>query len=81
MYRAYICNPPIVFRSFYAVIKPFVDPVTQQKVCFVVGKKGMKQVVDDVGGPDIANRQLEKCCGGSGNARDFDTKEYMKFLL
>jgi len=26
MHRMYICNPPFVFRSFYALIKPFVDP-------------------------------------------------------
>jgi hypothetical protein len=76
MYRAYICNPPFVFRSFYAMIKPFVDPVTKQKVCWCVGKKGLDQVVEDVGGPEKAEGQLEKCFGGAGNIRSFDSVEY-----
>ena len=75
MYKVYICNPPFVFRSFYAMIKPFVDPVTKQKVCWCVGKKGMEQIVSDVGGMEKAANQLEKCCGGSG-VRDFDSIEY-----
>ncbi len=75
MYRVYICNPPFVFRSFYAMIKPFVDPVTKQKICWCVGKKGMEQVVSDVGGVEKAANQLEKCCGGPG-VRDFDSIEY-----
>jgi len=82
MYRAYICNPPFVFRSFYAMVKPFVDPVTKQKICWCVGKKGMNQVVEDVGGPEKAKAQLEKCCGGDGDTvRDFDSDEYMRLPL
>lgn len=81
MYRAYICNPPFVFRSFYAVIKPFVDPVTKQKVCFCVGDKGLQQIVDDVGGKALARKQLEKCCGSDGNVRIFDSTEYMRLPL
>jgi len=75
MYRVYICNPPFVFRSFYAMIKPFVDPVTKQKICWAVGKNGMEQIVNDVGGKEKAANQLEKCCGGPG-VRDFDSGEY-----
>ena len=75
MFRAYICNPPFVFRTFYNMIKPFVDPVTKQKVCWCVGKQGLEQIVDDVGGAEMAAKQLEKCCGG-GDVRDFDSVEY-----
>lgn len=81
MYRVYICNPPFVFRSFYAMIKPFVDPVTKQKVCWCVGKKGFDQLVDEVGGPEKAAMQLEKCCGGSDSVRDFDSVEYNNLPL
>mmetsp|Transcript_42707 Transcript_42707/g.48518 ORF Transcript_42707/g.48518 Transcript_42707/m.48518 type:complete len:396 (-) Transcript_42707:17-1204(-) len=81
MYRMYICNPPFVFRSFYALIKPFVDPVTKQKVCFCVGEEGLQQIVDDVGGKVLARRQLEKCCGGDGNVRTFNSTEYMRLPL
>ena len=80
MYRAYICNPPFVFRSFYAMIKPFVDPVTKQKVCWCVGKKGLEQIVEDVGGSEKAAKQLEKCCGG-GDVREFDSVEYNRLPL
>ena len=64
-----------VFRTFYNMIKPFVDPVTKQKVCWCVGKQGLEQIVDDVGGAEMAGKQLEKCCGG-GDVRDFDSVEY-----
>lgn len=81
MYRVYICNPPFVFRSFYSMIKPFVDPVTKQKVCWCVGKNGFDQMVDDVGGPEKAAMQLEACCGGSESLRDFDSVEYNRLPL
>jgi FMN-dependent NADH-azoreductase len=77
MYRAYVCNPPLYFRTFYAIIKPFVDPVTKQKVCFCSGKKGMEQIVDDMGGQEKAMRHLEKCAGGVEKLRPFDNVEYL----
>jgi CRAL/TRIO domain len=77
MHRAYVCNPPFVFRSFWAIIKPFVDPVTKEKVCFCVGKKGFAKIADDLGGTDPAHRQLEKCASGVETVRDFDSKEYL----
>ena len=77
MYRAYVCNPPLYFRTFYAIIKPFVDPVTKQKVCFCSGKQGMNQIVDDMGGRERAMRHLEKCAGGVEKLRPFDNLEYL----
>ena len=76
MYRAYVCNPPFLFRSFWALIKPFVDPVTKQKICFCSGKAGMAQIVDDVGGPTKA-RHLEPCAGGTDPLREFNSYEYL----
>jgi len=80
MYRVYIFNPPFVFRSFYAMVKPLLDPVTKQKICWCVGKE-MDKVVDDIGGPEKAATQLKKCCGGSENLRDFDPYEYDRLPL
>jgi hypothetical protein len=77
MYRAYVCNPPLYFRSFWALIKPFVDPITKQKVCFCSGKKGLQQIVDDMGGPEKAKLHLEKCAGGMEDLRCFDNMEYL----
>jgi hypothetical protein len=77
MFRAYVCNPPFYFTSFWAVIKPFVDPITKQKVCFCSGKKGMMQIVDDMGGPDRA-KHLEQCAGGVDDIRRYDYDEYLR---
>jgi hypothetical protein len=76
MYRAYVCNPPFVFRAFWAIIKPFVDPVTKEKMCFCSGKKGMETIVSDMGGPEKA-KHLEKCAGGTDPIRDFDSTFYL----
>jgi len=81
MYRVYICNPPLVFKTMYAMVKPFVDPVTRQKLCWCVGKDGSDQMMDDVGGPEKAAVQLEKCCGSSETVRDFDSAEYSRLPL
>ena len=81
MHRAYICNPPFVFRSFYAMIKPFVDPVPRQKVCWCVGRKGLDQVINDVGGIEKAAKQLERCFGGVETLRDFNSVEYNQLPL
>lgn len=77
MYRAYVCHPPLYFRTFYAIIKPFVDPVTKQKVCFCSGKKGMQQIVDDMGGAEKAMKHLEPCAGGVEKLRPFNNVDYL----
>jgi hypothetical protein len=78
LFRIYLCNPPFIFRSFWAVIKPFVDPVTKKKVCFCSGKQGMAQIRDDMGGENsIGAKHLEPCAGGTDTLRDFDSTEYL----
>jgi hypothetical protein len=79
MYRAYICNPPFVFRTFWALIQPFVDPNTKEKMCFCSGKKGLQKIVQDMGGPEKAHH-LEPCAGGTDPLRPFDHKEYLRQL-
>lgn len=76
MHRAYICNPPFVFRTFWTLIQPFIDPVTKEKICFVSSTKGMQRLVRDVGGDES---QLESCCTGTKQThlRPFDSKEYL----
>jgi len=34
---AYLLNPPWIFRAAWAAISPFIDPVTYEKIQFVVG--------------------------------------------
>ena len=47
MHRAYICDPPFVFRTFWKIIKHFVDPNTLEKIAFCDGKEGMAQLERD----------------------------------
>lgn len=73
MYRAYCLNPPLVFRVFWNMIKPFVDPVTKEKIQFCTGKDGMVALHDAIGDVD----QLEVNLGGPASTRRFDSKEYL----
>lgn len=77
MHRAYVCNPPMIFKTFWAVIKPFVDPVTKKKICFCTGSKGMEQIHSDMG---ENAKSLEPCAGGI-QQREFETKEYLSAPL
>jgi CRAL/TRIO domain len=77
LHKAYILDPPWVFRTFWTLIKPFVDPVTKRKVVFCTGKAGLQQLLDDVGGD--ANL-LEPIAGGT-NPVEFDSVVYMQLPL
>jgi hypothetical protein len=46
-------------------------------VCFCSGKKGLQQIVDDMGGYELAIKHLEKCAGGVENLREYDHKEFL----
>ena len=76
MYRVYLCNPPLLFRTVWAMVKPFVDPVTKEKVCFCHGEKGLAKIQQDMEG---YHHYLEPCAGGSiGNPiRKFQSIEYL----
>jgi hypothetical protein len=43
LFHAYVINPPMIFRAFWTMIKPFVDPVTKEKIVFCSGKAGMQK--------------------------------------
>eukprot|EP00934_Nitzschia_sp_Nitz4_P009440 Nitzschia sp. Nitz4//scaffold267_size26297//1916//2834//NITZ4_008264-RA/size26297-augustus-gene-0.18-mRNA-1//-1//CDS//3329544890//9430//frame0 len=76
MHRAYICNPPFIFRTFWGIIRPFIDPVTKEKICFCHGKAGMEKIAADVGEVH-ASKYLETCAGGTTELRPVDSKEYL----
>jgi len=73
MYWAYLLNPPMVFRVFWNVIKPFVDPVTKEKMVFCSGTSGMAKLLDAA----QDKHMLEDVAGGVNTVKDFDSKEYM----
>mmetsp|Transcript_14626 Transcript_14626/g.22594 ORF Transcript_14626/g.22594 Transcript_14626/m.22594 type:complete len:284 (-) Transcript_14626:148-999(-) len=72
MYRAYLCNPPGYFSVFWAMAKPFIDPVTKEKIVFCKGASGMQKVKEAF--PNL--EKLEFCAGGKAD-RVFDSKEYL----
>ena len=73
MYRIYCLNPPTVFRVFWNLVRPFVDPVTKEKVVFCSGKTGMEKLKQAAGDLSV----LEEVAGGTPPFREFDTKEYV----
>jgi hypothetical protein len=38
LHRVYLVDAPVLFRAFWALISPFVDPVTKEKFQFVTGE-------------------------------------------
>jgi hypothetical protein len=72
MYRSYVCNPPYVFKAFWAVIKAFVDPVTKNKICFCSGKAGMETLAENF---DVST--VEPCAGGPDDIAPFDSEVYL----
>jgi CRAL/TRIO domain len=52
-------------RTFWALIKPFIDPVTKSKIVFCTGKQGLAQIAADVGPANLGH--LEPCAGGTNH--------------
>mmetsp|Transcript_27622 Transcript_27622/g.55299 ORF Transcript_27622/g.55299 Transcript_27622/m.55299 type:complete len:329 (-) Transcript_27622:31-1017(-) len=50
----YFLDTSIVSRSVWAIAKPFVDPVTKKKICFVQGKKLKDKVFESLIGAEQA---------------------------
>lgn len=73
LHRFYICNPPLMFRGFWNLVSPFVDPVTKEKIVFCSGKDGGKILEKD-----FVLDDLEVGVGGTGaNLRPFDSEDYL----
>jgi CRAL/TRIO domain len=77
MHRIYVLNPPLAFRIFWKLVKPFIDPVTKTKIVFCTDpqSEGTLQLHKEVG-PDQAKR-LENCAYGTEPIRPFDSEEYL----
>jgi len=72
MHRAYICDPPLMFRSFWKIIKMFVDSATLEKIAFCTGKEG-KFLLER----DFDTSTTEKQAGGTKKLREFSSKEFL----
>jgi len=72
MFRAYIADPPMVFRGFWKVIKHFIDPATLDKIAFCTGEEG-KALLER----DFDTNTTEKQAGGQKELRKFCSREFL----
>lgn len=75
LHRGYICNPPRIFRIFWSLAKPFIDPKTKEKIVFLYGEDGKKKA------EKVFNLEaMEACAFGSKDLRPFHSKEYIRYV-
>lgn len=43
-----LIDTPFIFRAFWTLVKPFIDPNTKNKIVFVTGEKEKKDVVGNI---------------------------------
>jgi len=69
--RVFFANAPVVFRTFYNMVKPFLDASTKAKILFCSGKASkieLKRVFHEA--------TTERCIFGTEGLRVFDAEEY-----
>jgi len=73
LHKAYFIRPPWIFSTFWAMISPFVDPVTKAKMCFLpddpVECSNILKADFDLG---IIEAEI-----GGGDDRPFDSAKYL----
>lgn len=57
LYAAYLLDTPFLFRAFFSFIRPFVDPVTKEKLHFLTGSEQKETALSQV----IAADQASPC--------------------
>lgn len=73
LFKSYICNPPLLFRTAWKCIKVFIDPVTKEKLQFCYGKEGLEILDRDFGLEHVA----KEIGGTNENMREYDSQEYL----
>lgn len=76
MSRVYFTNAPIMFRTFWNMAKPFIDPVTKKKIVFCSSKPGKEELKKH-----FDEKKVEKCALGTETLRPFDVDEYFSTPL
>jgi hypothetical protein len=81
MFRAYCLYPPFVFKAFWTAIKPFIDPVTKEKIVFCSNKQGVVKHFVQAAITDV--HKLEPIAGGpeERKVRPFDPDDYTTLPL
>lgn len=47
MHKLYIINSGFFFKGVWAIVKPWIDPVTQKKIVIISGS-GKKELLEDI---------------------------------
>jgi hypothetical protein len=71
LYKAYILHPGFFFKTFLQVIRPFLDPVTRDKIVICGGNTAPDKV-----GQRFNLKEVEQCAGGEREG-NFDSQEYL----
>ncbi|GAX24055.1 hypothetical protein FisN_26Lh127 [Fistulifera solaris] len=78
MYRAFCLHPPLIFRAFWNMVRPFIDPVTKEKIVFVSSAKTQQLLWSLMNDPV---NDLEMGAGGTLSPQDFDSAQYLQLPL
>ena len=65
-------NTPVLFRTFWSMVKPFLDPVTKDKIVFCSGKKGRSVMEENF---DLSILEKE-AFGTDEDLKPYDGQEY-----
>lgn len=74
--RVFFTNAPVMFRTFWNMAKPFIDPVTKRKIVFCSSKAGMEELRKQ-----FDQTKVEKSALGEVDLRPFDVDEYLSTPL
>lgn len=75
-YKIYVYNAPLLFRVFWKMVQPFIDPLTKSKIIFC-SKKAGKETLND----DFDMDKLHQNFGGTAELRKFDAEEYLQMPM
>ncbi len=73
MKRVYMMNTPVIFRSFWAMVKPFLDPVTKEKVVFCGTGKKARSLMEEHFDLNVLEKEA---FGTNKDLKPYDSKEY-----
>jgi hypothetical protein len=74
LFKAYVLNPGFVFRAFFAMVRPFLDPVTKAKIVMANSKSEKQAKV----GERFDLAVVEVCAGGEPETvKEFDSTTYL----
>jgi hypothetical protein len=80
IYRIFLFHAPRSFRFFWNIVKPFVDPVTKEKVQFCTPGTESWENFEREFTPDQRKR-LEACTGAAEPGKPFNSAEYVNLPL